>query len=111
MTSSFWPADLPAMSYDEYWFLYALAPPDPVIHISGMLLREWHSRTPDFITLECAPDCIGLDYGSQPEPVIVTAHLYRGDIIRITGHDRKLVYVVQRRVTAGREIWEASWPD
>lgn len=63
---------------------------DPVIAVEGRLLLDWHIVTPPGISLECKG-------GGWPE----------GDVIRVEAADRRVVYVVTRRVDSEHDVWEA----
>jgi hypothetical protein len=67
---------------------------DPCIAVSGMLLRDWHEGTPGYISLECR---------GNPG--------HEGDLIRIEGASRRVVYVITRAADPVNDVWEACWPD
>jgi hypothetical protein len=93
------------MGYGKDGRWTVLAPPDPVIHVSGQLLRELHDGPPDFVTVECTAEC------RMAREMVPGWCLNYSDIIRIRGDDCHIVYVVRDVVHDDPETWEASWPD
>ena len=87
---------------------------DPVIRVSGQLLRELHSGAPSFVTLDCkCPDIrtVSWSFDFQAEVSPGKIYLLSGDTIKIQDRDRRIIYVVRHKVNDDPEIWEASWPD
>jgi hypothetical protein len=83
------------------------APAPPVVYVSGVLLRDLHLGTPDFVSLDCMhPLCLNLMNNPQGN----IGHLHAGDVLHIYTGNQNVVYVVRRQVNGNPEVFEMTWP-